>query len=388
MNDLTEKKKYPFKRGDWCQVGSPERNEEIFKALCTNGYGGYILSDESFMFGVSIEQERLNEMPYNDMLCLVRGKLPEEWCVECTGEVFDTKEWGDLIKSVRGHEMTRAFHFYGIENGSATGSDFGFGTKILLSTWAAIWELNEECQHQEHDIMTGVCGKCNADIPTLEEQVNEYKGTYGMDFGLLQPAAFICIEDGRILLKIDAQGFISIDGQVVGHEPGLPKFFTEPEYMTTSNGTKYQVRNHSVKPYVPADTIKQMELITEKLHDSMNSLPDFNPELPFEATNDHGQNVWYPQQHETKYIGIDKQGRHVVENEVYTFCTYNYIRNIKEPEFTENQPVWYTRPNDDAWYFGYVYKENKATSTDGFVHEAEEIRPFFVNGVATYPPFS
>jgi hypothetical protein len=380
MSDLFEKKKYPFKRGDWCRVGSPKRYEEMLKALCTNGYGGYVLSYESFMFAGSTEQERLNGFPYNDMLCLVRGRLPEDWCVECTDETVNDDNWVKLKLYLPSFHCLEKGLFYGIKQSEPYFCQVSFGTEILLSTWAAIQGMNEECQHQEHDIMTGVCGKCNADIPTLEQQVNEYKEQQ-------QPDALICMEGGRILLKVDAQGFISIDGMVVGHEPGLPKFFTEPEYMTTSNGTKYKVRNHSKKPYIPNESIKQMELITEKLHGVVNSLTDFNLDLPFEVTNDDNREYWYPQI-DTRYIGIDRNGDHVIQNEYDVFSTWKYIRNIKEPEFTENQPVWFKqRPNNIIWEFGFYKNGDVDLQGSGTAFRPYSIRPFFVNGVATYPPF-
>lgn len=42
----------------------------------------------------------------------------------------------------------------------------------------------------------------------------------------------ICMVDGRTLLKIDAEGFVYMNDQVVGREPRLPECF--PLYQATS----------------------------------------------------------------------------------------------------------------------------------------------------------
>lgn len=189
---------------------------------------------------------------------------------------------------------------------------------------------------------------------TLEEQVNECKEQ-------TEDVAFIAIDDGRTLLKIDRQGFVTIGETVVGHEPGLPKYF---------------------KP-----TIKE-SLIVE---------PEFNPSEPFEVS-DHEGKEWYTPDN-SSYVGQDKNGCHLLLIECQAgfeldeYQSFPHIRNVKKQDFMEGDPVWgkqkYCNPNG-KWLFG-TFAETKDGSLvinyqNDMLIKCTEIRPFFVDGVATYPP--
>jgi hypothetical protein len=125
---------------------------------------------------------------------------------------------------------------------------------------------------------------------TLEQQVNECKEQ-------TEDVAFIAIKDGRVLLKIDQQGFVTIGTKVVGHEPGVPKYFKQ-------------------------------ELINS----------EFNPELPFECSDDGVD--WLSLKSEEYCFFDKKRDQHVLydlKDEEYT--TTKHIRNVKKPSLTKDETL-------------------------------------------------
>jgi hypothetical protein len=132
---------------------------------------------------------------------------------------------------------------------------------------------------------------------SLEQQVAEYKDSkttpvFGIeDISVSIP--FICIEDGRTLLKVDAQGFVFMNYTVVGHEPLLPKYFKE----STS---------------------------------AKNAQVEFYPNEPFEVEIDENEWVKRPN---AFYIGKNREGNHVIQVPGDGYYSYSDIRNIVEPEF-------------------------------------------------------
>jgi hypothetical protein len=157
------KREYKFKKGDGCRVRHHWDVSAIKNALINRDYSVYNPKapyDEHFSHfymngnGAWMQCDPIlvsNEIPYNDMLCLIKGELPESWSIRCTHKDFGTEAWGQMIRTIGGHQMPESYTFYGMNGGTLCGDNDPFGTEIQLSTWVAIQELNN---------------------PTLEDEVN------------------------------------------------------------------------------------------------------------------------------------------------------------------------------------------------------------------------
>jgi hypothetical protein len=143
------KRKYEFKDGDWCRTDNFDQESLLYRLLKEKDFTNYsMFNGEYLIFGS--QQEKINEIPYNDMLCLIKGELPDDWCVECTSDICKTDRWKDLVGTLN-FAGDVPHRYYGVLNGKSVAMDYPYSTEIQLSTWAAIQELNK---------------------PTLEDEVN------------------------------------------------------------------------------------------------------------------------------------------------------------------------------------------------------------------------
>jgi hypothetical protein len=127
----------------------------------------------------------------------------------------------------------------------------------------------------------------------------------------------------------------------------------------------------------------------QSLEDQVNEYDanKFDPELPFECGNVVDE--WYPMEGWI-YVGTGDIGRHILQKKgTHDFAVFNNIRNIKQPEFTKGQPVWFKGHPASSWHFGaYCEDGTVLNQLETTPLKVAKIRPFFVNGQATHPPFN
>lgn len=234
---------------------------------------------------------------------------------------------------------------------------------------------------------TDFCQKLGIE-PVYAETVSDISEFKLEKYYTIEYAEFplICVYDGRTLLRIDSEGYISINEQVVGHEPNLPECLKDYKYAAPAI--------YNTDGEIKRVTLKDNGLITDP---NIITLPDGSTvdlKKPIEVSDRNKESWWTPDK--AHYVGLDADKTPVIHYLLPTgedhYECFAHIRNKPEPDFREGQPVFYQYPTKGGWYFGHYFKflsshhhvKDQNNAIQGEVIVKPAINP---DGSHNFPPF-
>jgi hypothetical protein len=190
--------KYQFKEGDYVIVDGSGQRDIVLQHLFNRGYvvdTKHLDDDDNIINFNEFDvfdtfrvvhgpgDKPRGEIPINDFIALVDGKLPPEWCIECTDKSARDKGWAKLMSALPSFHCQERGLFYGMKKSGPYFCQVRFGSEIQFSTWLAIHELNEHeptleesiAEMKQSDISTHICKHCGAEVDNYSSDEDCYK---------------------------------------------------------------------------------------------------------------------------------------------------------------------------------------------------------------------
>lgn len=272
-----------------------------------------------------------------DFLALATGKIPESYCIKCTDESMKHPDWNKFLTST-GFTSSLKGWFY---SSNVLVSRLGVlsPTEITIDTWAKVMDLQSEND-------TNVPHELN----TEPEFVLPEKWCIQRKF---QP---------KVQQWFNQRGFPGKDysKELLGWFTHYPAFHQNSRHTSRIIEEGYtqitfeQFREHVLKEVEPSENTEQ-----------------FDPSKPFEIANDP-DGIWFA---DHWYIGKNKEGMYVCENQHGYITLWNFIRNIPEQKLEKGQPVLFKQSENQHLYdFGY-FLEGDLVLFNGSQYHSIEIKP-------------